>query len=241
MKPIHIAAPALKVATSLAALIALIGCQTYDDGRVESASSAAAESDLEIIMEWWPGDYDNDTQIAGLEAGGKPIWRADDSGEGGHIQITSHYRKVNLPAFGDHVLYVEETKFGDPNALFRQRIYALSEDAESGQARVKLWYFNDKKRYVGAWRDLSKIAELTPDEMFPLPDTCDLMVTEQAGKLHMRMPDKQCVFGERYFDYQVLLGPDTFWFRDRIVRATDDVVLETAGNFTYHELDRKGG
>ena len=39
--------------------------------------------------------------------------------------------------------------------------------------------------------------------------------------------------------YQVLLGKDSFSFRDKIVRLEDDVIVSTAGNFTYHELDRQ--
>ncbi len=197
----------------------------------------ATPTDLETIMSWWDGDYDNATQIQSLLANGDPVWRADGSGKGGHIEVTSHYRPIELPAFGDHVIYVEETKHGDPTSIFRQRIYTLAENAD--QVRVKLWYFKDKEAYVGAWRDLDKLADLTPDAMSPLPDNCDLLSKREGTKFHFAMPDKACVFGERYFNYQVLLGADSFWFRDQIVRVADDQVLETAGDFTYHRLERR--
>lgn len=193
---------------------------------------------LDEVMMWWPGDYHNNRQLQKLRAAGKPIWQADGSGKPGHIAVTSHYRRVELPEFGDHVLYVEETKHGDPSAIFRQRIYTLTRDPETDVVTVKLWYFKDKTRYLAAWRDASILAELTPDQMSPLPDHCDLTIRRQGARYHMSMPAKQCVFGERYFDYQVLLGPESFWFRDRIVDAATDEVLEAAGNFTYHELDR---
>lgn len=190
------------------------------------------------IMTWWDGDYNNDVQLQKLLANGKPVWRLDGSGEGGHIQVTSHYRSVDLPAFGDNVIYVEETKHGDPGNIFRQRIYTLAADRELNMVRVKLWNFKDKEKYVGAWKDLARLTELSPDDMSPLPDKCDLYAERQDGKIHMPMRGRDCAFGDRYFNYQVLLDADSFWFRDKIVRLSDDEIIQSAGDFSYHELDK---
>lgn len=222
-----------------ASMIALSGC-SYDQG-VNSASQAptpSAQQDLATIMQWWNGDYNNDRQLERLAVEGKPIWRADDSGKGGHIEVTSHYRPITLPAFGENVIYVEETKHGDPDNMFRQRIYTLSVDDAGEMVRVKLWYFNDKEKYVGAWKDLSRLNDLMPEEMFALPDSCDLLVSKQGDKYHMPMADKACIFGKNYFSYQVLLGSDSFWFRDKINAVADDSVVSMAGEYTYHELDK---
>ena len=205
---------------------------------VSARSDADLERHLATIMRWWDGDYHNDRQVRELEAAGKPIWRADDSGEGGHIEVTSHYRPVSLPEFGEHVIYVEEMKHKNPSEIFRQRIYTLTIDSDIDQIRVKLWNFTDKEKYLGAWQDLSIIEELSPDEMSPLPDNCDLFVTKQGDKFHMPMNGRDCAFGDRYFNYQVLLGADSFAFRDKIVRLADDVVTTTAGDFTYHTLEK---
>lgn len=214
-------------------LIGVTACAGKPEKPVEGGSQM-----LDQVLAWWPGDYHNNRQLDELRAAGKPIWKADGSGKPGHIAVASHYRRADLPAFGEHVLYVEETKHGDPSAIFRQRIYTLTRDLETDTVTVKLWYFKDKTRYLGAWKDAGILAELTPEQMSPLPDHCDLTIRRQDTRYHMSMPPKQCVFGERYFDYQVLLGPNSFWFRDRIVNAATDEVMEAAGDFTYHELDR---
>lgn len=228
------------IATGLAALLLTTGC-TQDNAITTAGSTAviSAQQDLNQISQWWNGDYNNDKQLSELTKAGKPIWRADDSGKPGHIEVTSHYRPIDLPAFGDYVLYVEETKHGDPNNIFRQRIYTLRVDEKTNDVRVKLWYFNDKEKYVGAWRDMSRLSDLTPDMMFPLPDECDLIAQKQADKYHMPMAEKACIFGENYFSYQVVLGRDSFWFRDRISRISDDKIISEAGNYSYHKLDKK--
>ncbi|MEM1261741.1 MAG: chromophore lyase CpcT/CpeT [Pseudomonadota bacterium] len=219
----------------LVLLAASLGISACSSGSSEIEQTPIAT--LPIVMAWWNGDYNNDRQIETLLAAGKPVWRADDSGEGGHIEVTSHYRPVALPELGDNVIYVEETKHGDPNNIFRQRIYTLTWD-EGENVRVKLWNFKDKQAYVGAWRELDRLSTLTADELSPLPDQCDLISEWQGQKVHLAMQDKACAFGDRYFNYQVLLGEDSFWFRDKIVRLEDDVILTTAGDFTYHELDK---
>ena len=220
-------------------LTALVACALTACADANGDSAATLEKDLDTIMAWWHGDYDNDRQLARLMSEGEPIWRADDSGAGGHIEVASHYRRVDLPAFGNHVLYVEETKHGDPANIFRQRIYTLDIDDDTSSIRVKLWYFNDKEKYVGAWEDLDRLGDLAPDAMFALQDECDLIVKRDGERYHMAMMEKACVFGDNYFNYQVLLGADSFWFRDKIVRVEDDVVVSTAGDFTYHELDKE--
>lgn len=199
---------------------------------------ASPMNDISQIMSWWSGDYNNDAQLAKLTAAGKPIWRADDTGEGGHIEVTSHYRPIALPAFGANVIYVEETKHGDPDAMFRQRIYTLGQASEDDPIRVKMYYFNDKEKYVGAYKDLSLLADLTPDDMFELKDECDLIVEKQDDKYHMPMVKDACIFGERAFNYQVLIGQNSFWFRDKISDINGVKPTESAGNFTYHELDK---
>ncbi|MEP3226797.1 MAG: chromophore lyase CpcT/CpeT [Parasphingorhabdus sp.] len=223
---------------SLSCAVLTVGCTaTGDTKTADNVAPSSSQQDLNTIMLWWNGSYNNDRHLAALAVQGKPIWRADGSGKGGHIEVTSHYRSIDLPEFGSHVIYVEETKHGEPDNIFRQRIYTLSID-ERDQLRVKLWYFNDKKKYVGAWKNLSKLSDLTKDQMFPLQDECDLLVKKQGDKYHMPMADKACVFGDNYFSYQVLLGEQSFWFRDKINAVADDAVISMAGDYTYHELDK---
>ncbi|MEM9570456.1 MAG: chromophore lyase CpcT/CpeT [Pseudomonadota bacterium] len=218
--------------------VGLSACETAP-AVIDDASLTGTQI-AENVMAWWPGDYSNAAQITALREDGAPIWRQgqyeDGQAFGGHLPVSSYYRGVEMPAFGDRVLYLEEFTFDDNP--YRQRIYTISVD-EADQVRVKLWYFPDKTTYAGAWQDLDMIATLTPEDMSPLPDNCDLLVSEtDDGRLHMMMPKDQCKFGESIFDYQVSLSASDFWFRDRIVNAETMEVTMTAGSFTYHKLDR---
>lgn len=198
------------------------------------------EDIADLVMQWWPGDYDNARQISELRADGAPIWveGAYEQGQkfGGHLPVKSHYRALDLPTFGERVLYLEEFTF--ETTPYRQRIYTVAVD-DADNVRVKLWYFPDKTTYAGAWQDLSRINDLTLETMSPLPDNCDMYVEQhEDGRLHMMMPKEECVFGSSIFDYQVSLSESDFWFRDRIADSETGIVTMTAGSFTYHKLDK---
>ena len=196
------------------------------------------EGQLKEIMEWWPGKYNNDKQIAMAEKQGKAVWRIDDSGEGGYLNIESHYIKLDLPEIGEHVLYVEEYRDHQPEETYRQRIYTLSVDETAGIVKVKMWPFKDKKKYVGAWKNPSILANLKADEISAYPDKCDLHVKKDGKVYDMYMNGKDCAFGDKYFNYQVRLSKDVFSYRDKIMILSTDELVSTAADFAYHNLNR---
>ncbi len=217
---------------------AVSGCGSVANSSIDQRLTSQEIADL--TMKWWPGDYNNAEQISFLKEDGAPIWKEgqheDGQTFGGHLPVTSYYRTIDIPAFGEKVLYLEEFTFNDNP--YRQRLYTIKVDQED-KVRVKLWYFPDKTTYANAWKNLSEVSKLTPDDMSPLPDSCDLIVHQQDdNRLHMMMPKDQCKFGKNIFDYQVSLSAEDFWFRDRIVDAETMEITMTAGGFTYHKLDK---
>jgi hypothetical protein len=94
---------------SLLTVAAPVHAQTYSKGEFEGH--------LRLIMEWWPGEYDNHEQIVRKPGGGisehvyEPIFR-----------IHSHYIKLDLPELGENVFYVEESLSNDPANFMRREI-----------------------------------------------------------------------------------------------------------------------
>lgn len=210
----------------------------FTDCKTQFGFVQPLDNQLTEIMDAWPGTYSNDAQIAALTKAGQDIWRIDDSGEGGYLNIKSHYIKLNKPSIGSNVLYVEEYRDNNPAETYRQRIYTLEIDNASNKIRVKMWPFKDKKKYVGAWREISMLDQLKVDEISAYPDFCDLIVEQVDGKYHMYMNEQDCTFGDKVFNYEVLLGKDVFSYRDKISQKSDGVITTSAANYAYHHLDR---
>jgi len=201
-------------------------------------SSETPDDQLKEIMEMWPGTYNNDQQIAKIKKEGKAVWKVDDSGKDGYLQLQSHYIKLDLPEIGAHVLYVEEYRDHQPEATYRQRIYTLSVDAEAAMVKVKMWPFKDKKKYVGAWKDPSVLNKLTKEEVSAYPDKCDLQVRKIGDKYNMRFNGKDCAFGDKCFNYEVMLSKNLFSYRDKITLVSTGELVSTAADFAYHDLDK---
>ena len=212
----------------------LMGLHT---GQVQEITKATADRDLDRIMEIWPGTYNNDRQIAQAKTRGEAVWEFDGTGKGGWLQVQSHYIKMNNPELGTRVLYVEEYRNHQPDSTYRQRIYTLSRDSEN-TIRVKMWPFKDKKRFVGAWKDDALRKSITKMDISPYPDTCDLLVTKEAAVYAMAMNGEECAFGDKVFNYQVLLDDSTFSYRDKITDRATGEVISTAAGYQYHRLDK---
>ena len=213
-------------------------------GAMPATAQSPLEQDLAQIMAWWPGSYNNDTQVAEVEARmGEDnftgeVWRIDNSGMGGYLNVTSHYIRLDAPEIGENVLYVEEYRDGEPGETYRQRVYTLSVDEEEEVIRVNLANFKDREKYIGAYRDISMLDGITSDDLSPFPEICDLIAEQRGNRYHMRMRTNACAFGGQAFSYEAVITGDAFWFRDKIVRLEDDTIVMTMANFNFHKLDR---
>ena len=223
-----------------AGIAAVLACL----GPMPVKAQSPLEKDLAQIMAWWPGTYNNDRQVAEVEAQmGEEnftgeVWRLDGSGMGGYLNVTSHYLRLDAPDIGENVLYVEEYRDGQPGETYRQRVYTLSVDEEEQVIRVNLANFQDREKYIGAYSDIAMLDGVTRDDLAPFPEICDLIVEQRGNRYHMRMRTNACAFGGQAFSYEAVITGDAFWFRDKIVRLEDDTVVMTMANFNFHKSDR---
>ncbi len=203
-----------------------------------SLAQESLEEQIEDIMRIWPGTYNNSAEVAAVEKEGGDVWRIDDSGKDGYLHIQSHYIKLNAPEIGKNVLYVEEYRDLKPEETYRQRIYTINIDSAGQMIRVKMWPFKDKKKYIGAWKNLSLLDELTKEEISAYPDICDLLVQKTEEGYNMYMNGDDCTFGDKTFNYQVMLKEGVFSYRDKITSKSTGEIISTAANFAFHNLDR---
>ncbi len=215
-------------------LVSLALVVTAQAATAQERSYTRVERELDALMAIWPGDYDNREQLQTDSDQGRKSLET-----GAHLRVHSQVRRVDLPAIGPHVLYVEEYRDNDPQRIFRQRIYVLSADEKTQAIRLELGFFNDGKRLLGAHKDPAKLAGLTRAGISILAG-CELLIRRDSDVFEGRMAPKACVFGEtgrkRYADYQLRVRPGQFEFRDRTLDAATDAVLEQAADFGWNLL-----
>ena len=189
------------------------------------ASAEFTKSDLndqlKLLMEWWPGRYDNHEQIVRQSGGGlsaltdKPFYR-----------LHTVFKRVNMPELGENVLYVEEWKNNDPKDIARIRLYALSIDEKEEAVLVKFITPLDTKALVGAYNDTSKVEKLKKKDVRPFSEACNVYMRWEGGQFRGGMKEKSCNVNENkeWFQYQVIVGQKHYWARDRRFTYADNTI-----------------
>ena len=124
-----------------------------------SETAPDVETELSELFSLWQGEY------------------APAPNTAGPIQPYVMVRPVDLPAFGQHVIYFEIRNQNRNGAAIRQRIFAFddAEGREGNQAQSYDLLGNGWQPYVGSYDDPSKLAMLTPDQMYTFPKGCEII------------------------------------------------------------------
>ena len=217
-------------------LIGFLMSPAWAEGDLEERSFTRLEREIDYLMAIWPGNYDNREQLQkSADQGRRSIE------EGGEIRVHSIVRKVDLPDFGPHVLLLEEYINNNPEETYRLRLYELMPDEDENAVRVRMHFFREREKWAGTHADLSKLNELDKADTFTL-DGCEILIRRESDYMLGAMEEKACIFGEddnrRYADYQLRVGEESVWFRDRSLNLeTDEPVVEIS-DFSWHIMER---
>jgi hypothetical protein len=202
-----------------------------------AASGLAAgqlEEDMELMLTWFEGEFDNHLQV---------LEERENPPEQPHEWIHSIFTRVELPAFGEHVFYVEQYTDGDPAKIYRNRIYSFAADPEREAIRLTIFSFADPAAAAGAHLEPAKLAGLTPDRLRTAPGCEVFWKRDGEARFIGYMEDGACrVDSPRLgktiiIDDDLVLTPEEIWIGDR---ATDEDGTWVFGNRAgiQHKLKR---
>jgi hypothetical protein len=216
----------MRIATLLLTLSGIIstGAQAATPGPVEPAPPAAVqEKDFRIFLSWFEGEFDSGEQVAFADELGIPKDAVPE-------RIHSIFKQVDLPAFGEHVFYVEQYLDGDPAKIYRQRLYSFSLDPAEQAIKLVIHIPNDTKVLVGAHRDPSKLAGLAPDATRTMPG-CDVFWKRRGDAFLGYMKPGACTFQSQRSGKTIVVSDDLYLDDDEI--WIFDRAEDTEGNYVY--------
>lgn len=173
-----------------------------------------AERDITIIAEMLPGTYDNreqvyfDTRLGVRE-------------EARHERLHAIITRVDLPAFGDFVFFLQQSRDNKLTEPHRLRLFSLQPDSEAEAVRMTIYFLEFAKgseKYRNAHLNPEVLASLTPSGVVSI-EGCDVFWRREAGQFHGAMEEATCrwrseEFGPVVSDYQLYLTQDALWERD---------------------------
>ena len=175
--------------------------------------NAVLDRDMRTFLEWFPGVYDNQEQVYFEEEQGVP----EDLR---HERIHHTFARVDLPAFGENVFYVQQYLDDDPAKIYRQRIYVFTADYEENAIRLAIHTPNDVASLVDAHLDPTKLEGLTQADAVNMPG-CDVYWRKRASDFDGQMKPRACSFvskrsGKRIIiDDDLILTDSEIWISDR--------------------------
>ena len=185
------------------------------------------DKDLSTMMAWFYGVYDNQKRV---------YFEAEQEVDEAlcYERIHHVFEPVDLPALGEHVLYVQEHLNDDSAQIYRQRIYAFRPDYEKGAIRLTIHIPNNVAPLVDAHIDPAKLSDLSPEQTRVLPG-CDVFWRRQANHFVGYMTPNACSYGSSESGKRIILKDDllltekALWISDR---AQDEAANRVFGHPT---------
>lgn len=153
----------------ICAWVAMAAPAKASDAPADSIAAAIGEKDVADLATLWEGWFDNFEYTQWQEARGIPA----EAQEGRRLKI---FKRVDVPALGKHVTYVEQYLGDPPESLFRQRLYHHWWDAKTREIVTDIYAMTpaDEKRVLGAHLDPAKLNGLRKETMTNIPAGCEV-------------------------------------------------------------------
>jgi hypothetical protein len=184
--------------------------------RAQGQDGTPAQRDIMVLAEMLPGIYDNNEQVYFDKRRGLPEAAR-------HARARIAITRAQLPAFGAHVFFVQETLAPDLDKPTLQRLYTFAVDDAAGAIRMRIHELGDpaSSPYRDALRRPELLAALTPAAA-PSEPGCDVLWRREAGQF--RGVNEPTCRGETRGrkvrrELDMMLNDQSLWIRSR--RITD--------------------
>jgi hypothetical protein len=191
-----------------------------------------ADANVAALLARWAGVYDLTEQIffdAAPELTRPP---------GTQIRLQVAVTPVVIPWLAPQVLYLEERPFDEPGSPRRQVLLSLTPGQQPGTVRVQQYTFRRPGSWLGLQQRPAAIRRLTVADIEAHPG-CDLLLVREAGQFRGGTLTRSCrdrISGQ-YIEYQLLLGDDLYWYRQRTLALADDELRREVAGYTLVDVE----
>lgn len=184
--------------------------------------------DLEEMLSWFPGEYDNDLQVSKQ--------KEENVSEELLHRHTHHLFQPIEVKFTDHAtLYAQQYQHYNPEDIYRQRIYSFDIDKEEEAVRLTIWTPNDPPALKGLHLNKKLQASLTVDD-FTLKPGCEVYWKREGNEYHGYLKKNACNYYSTRFEKQVYLNETLILRKDALL--LHDNAVDKDGKSIFGSADR---
>ncbi len=194
-----------------------------------SVPDRSLAEDLDEMLAWFPGVYDNFEQIeTERESDLDPALR--------HRHLNHTFYPVEISGIPGRQLYAQQYQHHDPADLYRQRIYSFEPDFEEGAVKLTIYTPNDPGALTDIHLSQARQAAMSVDD-FILKPGCDVYWKRANDQFEGYLKPKACSYYSTRYETQVYLEETLTLRRDALL--LNDRGLDAEGNLVFG-VDDKG-
>lgn len=190
--------------------------------------SDSLDNDLQTLLEWFPGEYDNHQQVY-KEALDNLI------SEKRHRQTRHIFHEVQLDFIPGRTLYAQQSQHYDLDDLYRQRIYAFEIDEIKQAIRLRIYTPKDPSRLKNGHLNPEIFAELTIEDFFLKPG-CDVFWKREGNIFRGYLKENDCNYYSDRFETQVYLNETLILRQDALL--LEDTATDSDGKPVFGVHDK---
>jgi CpeT/CpcT family (DUF1001) len=198
------------------------------------AEGAAGEPAADVLMQIWPGVRDSTEQVVVAQESA-PVPLPDEQ----PLRVRTVVARVQVPWLGLRVLYLEEFLHDDPSRIRRQLLLKIEPDAQGGdRVRAIPYTFKEPQRWQQLNRSPRLLAALRASDIQSTAG-CDLVLRQEGDQFRGGTTGLDCEDESRgtelYVDYRMVIGREVYWYRRRLLRESDDALVEEVLGYNWFE------
>lgn len=187
---------------------------------------AEPDNRLGALMQWLQGGYSNQTQV---DAG---VLDAESN------LLFPVFKKVDIAAFGEHVIYLQWPIGSPEGRLQRQRIWSFSADETTGAISMDFFTLKQPDRWLDAHLDPAKVKGMTHDDVIGYPETCVLPVSFDDGRFVARIPASCRIVSQSTktamtLQSETIITPDRLYYQEAGLRDDGSLVFQVPPQGRY--------
>jgi hypothetical protein len=190
---------------------------------VTGAAAQNLKNDLALLTRWFEGRFDNYAQT---------VEQKESKTEFPHERIHSIFHRANLPNIGENVFYVQQYLDGDETKIYRQRLYVFAPNEKERAIELRIYTFDDEKKYRDAHLDASKLKDLIAANLKATPG-CEVFwrLDKTGAKFEGSMKPDACKIFSQRLKKNIIITDDLFLTKDEI--WINDQARDEQGNYVF--------
>ncbi|MDX2222951.1 MAG: chromophore lyase CpcT/CpeT [Rhodospirillaceae bacterium] len=198
-------------------------------------------ADREVLLAWVQGEFGNARQV---RAGTNALAVGPVAADAAPDLLYPVFARVDVPALGDHVIYLQWPMGAPDGKLQRQRIWVFADDPARNAVMMKFYTLKDPDRWRDAHRDPAKVRTMTAADVIPYPPACDLPFRRHGDVFLGEIPRGDCTIVSQQsrttmtINARVVIGARSIWYAESGTRDDGTTVFRVPRAGAY-EFDRR--